>query len=90
MDAIKTLSKDDIISETARYIEERFSAFHGSGVNGETELLENGEIDSLGMLDLMSFLEEKFNIEMTDDDFLPDYFETLNTLADLVVSKIER
>lgn len=87
MDTVNATSKQDIILETTTYIKERFSAFHGTEVNGETDLLENGEIDSLGMLDLMTFLEERFQIEMTDDDFLPDNFETLNALADLVASK---
>ena len=82
-----TLSKDLIVKETSEFIQERFPAFNGVDVDGETPLLDNGEIDSLGILDLMNFLEERFSIEMTDDDFLPDYFESLNTLSELVISK---
>lgn len=82
-----TLSKDLIVKETSKFIQERFPAFNGVDVDGETPLLDNGEIDSLGILDLMNFLEERFSIEMTDDDFLPDYFESLNTLSELVISK---
>ncbi|MEM7327228.1 MAG: acyl carrier protein [Pseudomonadota bacterium] len=82
-----TLSKDVIVKDTADFIKERFPAFNGVDVDGETPLLDNGEIDSLGILDLMNFLEERFGIEMTDDDFLPDYFESLSTLSELVLSK---
>jgi acyl carrier protein len=83
-----TLSKELIVKETSAFIQDRFPAFNGVEIDGETPLLDNGEIDSLGILDLMNFLEERFSIEMTDDDFLPDYFETLTTLSDLVLSKI--
>lgn len=83
-----TLSKELIVTETSAFIQDRFPAFNGVDIDGETPLLDNGEIDSLGILDLMTFLEERFSIEMTDDDFLPDYFETLTTLSELVLSKV--
>ena len=84
-----TVSKDVVSKETAEFIKERFPGFNGVEIDGETPLLDNGEIDSLGILDLMNFLEERFGIELTDDDFLPEYFESLSTLSELVLSKAQ-
>lgn len=50
----------------------------------DQSLLEGGVIDSLAILKLLSFIEEKFSITLSDDDFVPENFETINCLCDLI------
>lgn len=52
------------------------------------KLLDNQVIDSLGIFKIVSYLEDRFNIEIDDDDLLPDNFETIDSIAALVGSKV--
>ncbi|WP_300381281.1 acyl carrier protein [Henriciella sp.] len=72
------------------FILERFPAFAETSFDEATPLLDEGLIDSLGMIELVSFLEETFDIEMEDEDFLPENLETLRSLSKLVISKQSR
>ncbi len=47
----------------------------------ETPLLESGILDSLSLLQLVVFLEEKFGITVGDTDLLPQNFETVNSIC---------
>lgn len=50
-------------------------------VTGETPLLETGILDSLSLLQLVVFLEERFGITIGDADLLPQNFETITTIC---------
>lgn len=47
----------------------------------DTPLLEGGALDSLGIMQLVVFVGEEFGIEVTDEDFAPENFETVGTLV---------
>lgn len=47
-------------------------------------LLENGIIDSVKMLELIAFLEQKYGIQVDDDDLYPENFDTLYSIQDYV------
>ena len=47
----------------------------------ETSLLESGILDSLTLLRLVVFLEERFGITMGDADLLPENFTSVNTIC---------
>ena len=50
----------------------------------DTSLLETGILDSLSLLKLVVFLEERFGIAMGDADLLPDNFASVNAICDYV------
>lgn len=45
------------------------------------------ELDSLGVVELAAALETRFGIEIADEDFTGELFETVGTLAAFVVQK---
>jgi acyl carrier protein len=47
----------------------------------ETSLLESDILDSLNLLRLVVFLEERFGITMGDADLLPENFDSVNTVC---------
>lgn len=53
----------------------------------DENLLAQGIIDSMGILDLATFLETRFGIETTEDDLIPENFQSIATLAALVQRK---
>ena len=53
----------------------------------DDSLLELGIIDSVKMLDLINFIEEKFQIEVDDDDLYPENFDSINAIVNYIKSK---
>jgi acyl carrier protein len=50
-------------------------------------LIDNHVIDSLGMITLVSALEDEFGIDVDDEDLVPDNFATIGQIAAFVDSK---
>lgn len=62
----------------------------GSGpdkIDPDTSLLESGLIDSLTLLRLITFIEEEFGVKIEDDEVMPEYFDTLTAIRELVERK---
>jgi acyl carrier protein len=56
---------------------------------GENQpLIEQGIIDSLGILALLSFIEDTYAVRIGDDDLIPENFETLVAISAMIRSKI--
>jgi len=53
----------------------------------DQSLLESGIIDSLGIMKLLVFIEEKFQLRVSDEELMPENFETLSTIAKLISQK---
>lgn len=57
------------------------------GLEDDDSLLEKGLLDSMGIVKLIAFIEERFGVQLGDDEFDPDNFETVAAIATLVESK---
>ena len=74
---------DEVVETVLAFVRARFPAV-GDSVSRDTPLLEDGAVDSLGILELMTFVGERYGIEITDEDFVPENFETVDSLVRLV------
>lgn len=68
------------------YLTERFPLTRR--INTEESLLGSGLIDSLGVLELVTFLEQEFHISIADEDLLPENFQSVVRLAAFTQSKL--
>jgi acyl carrier protein len=68
------------------FIVENFLFGSDDGLDDSSSFLEQGIIDSTGVLELVEFLEEEFNIRVEDEELIP---ENLDSIAN-VASYIER
>jgi acyl carrier protein len=73
MDAIKTKIKDFIV--------ENFLFGDDGGLKNDTSFLENGVIDSTGILELVTFLDETFHIEIADEELVPENLDSIDNIA---------
>jgi acyl carrier protein len=51
-------------------------------------LIESGIIDSLGILRFVEYLEAKFSINITDEELIPENFESIEALESFIGQKI--
>jgi len=56
-------------------------------VDSDTLLLEEKVIDSMGVIELVAFLEATYEVEFTDDDLTVDNFKTIGSISNLIVSR---
>ena len=55
-----------------------------------TSLLSEGILDSMGLVRLISFLESEFSITIDDDSLLPQNFDTIVAILELVKTMEEK
>ena len=73
------LWKKRMISERIRaFLAQQFPATKKAG--NEDPLLKNGLIDSLGILEVVTFLENEFGIIVSDEELLPENFGSIRSL----------
>jgi acyl carrier protein len=58
-----------------------------TSVDSKTLLLEEKVIDSMGVMELIAFIESKFGVEFTDDDLTVDNFKTIDSIMSVIMSK---
>ncbi|MDP3547017.1 MAG: acyl carrier protein [Phreatobacter sp.] len=79
-----TVETTGVADDIAGFLKDRFPMLSGTSITGDTALLTSGAIDSLGILDLVTFLSERFGVELSDEDFDPANFETFGQLVSFV------
>ena len=53
-------------------------------VESTTMLIDSGIIDSMGIMKLLTYLEDTFSVKIDGDDLVPENFETIDTICSLV------
>ncbi len=69
------------------FILQKFPPARKRGLKEDLMLLESGIIDSLGVLEVVGFLEEKFRIKVEDEELTPENFGTLQRMVAFVDQK---
>ena len=69
------------------FIVEKFPLARKRGVSLQDDLLGSGIFDSLGILDLVAFVEQNFGIVLSDEELVPENFQSIERLTVFVQSK---
>lgn len=65
----------------ADYIKSELIRDRNAVLNEDEDLLNAGILDSLGILQLVAFIEERFGIQVPDEDVTFENFMSINALA---------
>jgi acyl carrier protein len=82
------MQADTITARIRKFIFATFPLARKQDIKSDDGLLESGVIDSLGVLEIVTFLEHEFQIILTDDELLPENFQSIASLTAFVNSKI--
>jgi acyl carrier protein len=67
------------------YVREHFNVSSRDGRFGATvDLFEGGYVDSIGLVELLEFIESEFGVQISDEDLLSDEFATLEGIGRIV------
>lgn len=79
----------DVESITAEYLRQKGLLGGDVELSRDTNPLQGGLVDSLGIFTLIAFLEQQFGVQIEPDEVTLENFETIGTIADLVRRKQE-
>ncbi|RJP92376.1 MAG: acyl carrier protein [Desulfobacteraceae bacterium] len=74
-------NNSDNLTQVKQFIVENFLFGDGSDLQNHTSFLENGIIDSTGILELIAFLEATFGIKIEDTELVPENLDSLDNIA---------
>ena len=76
------------INTIQEFVVENFLFGDRERLNENTSFLESGIIDSTGILELVSFLEETYDIVIKDDELIPENLDSLKNVAQFLEQKL--
>ena len=53
-------------------------------LNGSESFLERGLIDSMGVLEIVDFIEDEFGFSISDEDLLPENLDSIDLITSFV------
>lgn len=71
------------------FIVENFLFGDGENLKEDTSFLKSGVIDSTGILEVIAFLEENFNISIKDNELIPENLDSLNNIDKFLEYKLK-
>jgi len=74
----------EIISDLKKFLIEKKFLTKDETLDKSDSLLEKGIIDSIAMLEIISFIEKEYRIKVDEDDMMPENFDSLNAIENYV------
>ncbi|HET9599330.1 MAG TPA: acyl carrier protein [Anaeromyxobacteraceae bacterium] len=69
------------------FVEQTFYVAEGDRLADDASLIRTGIVDSTGVLEIISFLESEFGIEVEDRDAVPANLDSIARIAAFVARK---
>lgn len=79
------VSTDNVVAEIRGWLQENVTG--SREVSEDEQLIERGVLTSLQTVELVMFMEDRFDIVVEDDELNEETFASVRTIADLVTSK---
>jgi acyl carrier protein len=70
------------------FIVENFLFGDEEGLENESSFFETGVVDSTGILEIVSFLEEEFEVKVEDEELVPENFSSIVTIDQYLHRKL--
>ena len=74
----------EIQSLIRKFIFDRYPTASNGDLTDSDSLLDSGIIDSLGVMDLVSYIEQEFELTLSEDDLEADDFASIESIAAFV------
>jgi len=82
------MTLQDIQNEIFSYIEERYELAGDPDYTIDVNLFDYGFLDSVGATEVIMWLEEHYNIEITQKDIVLHSMNTVEEIAEVVMGKV--
>lgn len=79
------MQRAEVLEHLKNYIS--FEVLNGSalGLDDSTPLLEWGILNSLELIRILTFVQERFNVQVPGQKVVAEHFKNMNSITDLVL-----
>ena len=77
-----------IATDVRNFIVVNFLLGQEGALKDDASFLEEGIIDSTGILELVSYLEETYGIEITEEELIPENLDSVSRIAAYLSRKL--
>jgi len=82
-----TTEETDVLPRIHSFIAKTFPLARRRNITHNDNLLSGGVIDSLGVLEIVTFLQQEFSLEISDDELTPENFESIHSISQFVLQR---
>ncbi|MBC8377655.1 MAG: acyl carrier protein [Planctomycetes bacterium] len=79
---------EEIVTSVRGFIVNNFMFGDDQGLQNNASFLETGIIDSTGILELVTFLEETYDIQIQDDELVPENLDSIVNIEQFLKKKL--
>ena len=80
----------ELTEQIRGFILENFIVDGDGNLENGVSLLEEGIIDSTGVLELVAFIEETYHIKVQDEELVPENLDSINNISNFIQNKISK
>lgn len=84
---VVTAHPEDVLRRVKEFIAANFYVTEPELLGPDAPLVEDGIIDSTGMLELIAFLESEFGLAIRDEEMLPENLGSIRRIGAFVARK---
>jgi len=70
-----------------KFIVNNFLMGKAENLTDDTSFMEEGIIDSTGVVELVEFAQDEFGIKIEDEELMPDNLDSINNIEKFIKSK---
>ena len=78
----------EIIEKIRSFITTNFYTGDPASISDDTSLLEQGIVDSTGVLEVIAFLEMDLGVQVEDSEITPENLDSIGRIASFVQKKL--
>ena len=79
----------DVKNKIRTFIIENYLFGDDEGLEESTSFLDEGIIDSTGILELIDFISEEFDITIEDEELIPENLDSINNVTVFIGKKLQ-
>lgn len=80
---------DEIKQKIRDFVVENFLFGDDGQLEDQTSFLEEGIIDSMGILELVDYIDKEFSVAIADEELLPENLDSINNIAGFLGNKLK-
>lgn len=82
------MNQEKIGETVSRFVKTNFLFDEKAELSDHKSLLGSGVIDSTGVLELITFLEQRFEVKFDDNELVSENFDTVSRISEFVGRKV--
>ena len=79
----------DFKGKVRSFIVDNFLFGDDDGLDDQISFLDSGIVDSMGILEIVNFINEEFQVTVADIELLPENLDSIDNIANYLSNKLQ-